>query len=291
MAAAKKTSTPATKEVANWDDELAKFAKDESALEPLSTAKTISTKGGTFMLDGADVGTTIDVVILDWVFENHIYGEAYDENKPASPICYAFGKVEQDLKPHHESETPQCGQCGTAGKPGCCQANEWKSGMGNGKACKNLRRLAVMLAADFFAGPAAIAQAEVRLLKTNPSSNENWKSYVSSLKAELGRPTFGVVSQISVGPIPKKSGHRLNFAVVETGDKGEALLPMFSGASMQAIMDKRAKLGDFLTQPYPKAEELASRAAEKLPANGGKSAAKFKPKGVAPKAGKFQPKR
>lgn len=280
---AKTTAKPATtKEVANWDDELAKFAKDEAALEPTSTAKTISTKGGTFTVDGADVGTTLDGVILDWVFENHIYGERFDPDSPASPICYAFGRKEADMAPHGEAENPQCSACAD------CPANQWESAdVGRGKACKNARRLAIMTASDFLEGPEAIAKAEVRVLKLSPSSLKAWSGYVKSLADELKRPTFGVITQISLAPIPGKSGHQAKFAVLDKGDKGEDLLAVFKKpAVMQAIMERRKSLDELLIQPYPKQAELAAKA----PTKGAKSA-KFTPKGVAAKPGKFVPKK
>lgn len=282
MAAAKKTNTPATKEVANWDDELAKFAKDEAALEPLSTAKTISTKGGTFTVDGADIGTTFDVVILDWVFENHIYGERFDPDNPASPICYAFGRSEADMAPHAEAEKPQCDGCAN------CPANQWESAdVGRGKACKNVRRLAVMTASDFLEGPEAIAKAEVRVLKLSPSSLKAWSGYVKSLADELKRPTFGVITQLSLAPLQGKSGHQFKFAVLDKGDKGEDLLAAFKGPSVKAIMDRRKSLDELLIQAYPKQAELAAKQTSDKASKPGK----FTPKGVAPKAGKFVPKR
>jgi len=274
------TTAPAssTKAVANWDEDLAKFARDERAIEPTKGGAFISTKGGKFTVDGVEVpGTTLDLVILDWIFENHLYTDAFDPDTPATPTCYALGRVEKDMAPHDGAETPQCGQCGTPGQPGCCPANEWNSGLGKGKACKNYRRLATIAMSDFLLGPEGIAKAEVRILKISPSGIKAWSGYIGSLSDELKRPSWTVGTQVSLEPIPQRSGHTTKFAVLED------TLEKFTPAVLQALKDKRAKVGELLMTPYAKAADLPQKA---VPVKG----AKFQPKGVAAKPGKFVPK-
>ena len=276
-ASAPATAPATTKAVTNWDDDLAKWAKDERAIEPTKGGAFISTKGGVFTVDGVEVpGTTLDLIILDWIFENHLYDGAYDPNTPASPICYSLGKVEADLAPHETSETPQCGECGVPGQPGCCPANEWNSGLGKGKACKNGRRLATIAVSDFLGGPEAIAKAEVRILKVSPAGIKAWSGYIGSLAEELKRPSWTVGTQISLEPIPQRSGHTTKFAVLED------LLPKFTPDVLQALKDKRSKVEPLLMTPYLKTEDLPQKV---TPAKG----AKFQPKGVAAKPGKFVP--
>jgi hypothetical protein len=150
--------------------------------------------------------------------------------------------------------------------------------VGKGKACKNARRLATIAVSDFLGGPEAIAKAEARILKVSPSGIKAWSGYIGSLAEELKRPSWTVGTQVSLEPIPQRSGYTTKFAVLED------LLPKFTPDVLQALKDKRSKVEPLLMTPYLKTEDLPQKAA---PANGG---AKFQPKGVAANPGKFVPK-
>lgn len=276
------TKIPETKAVTNWTDELAGLARDEAAVEPTATGAFISTKGGAFTVDGVEVpGNTLDVVILDWMFENHFYSTKFDPDNPASPDCYAFGRVEKEMAPHEEAEHPQCDKCEG------CPANEWGTAdIGKGKACKNIRRLATISVTDFLEGPAAIAKAQVRMVKLTPTSLKAWAGYVQSLRDELKRPTWTVVTQLMLEPIPGKSGHCFKFAVVDQDDQGKDLLAAFTPEVLAALKKRRETTDEVLCVPYVKTADLPQKS---TPAKGAKGQ-KFVPKGVPAKQAKFVPK-
>src|SRR5690606_25613194 len=90
----------------------------------------------------------LEVVVVASVFANTLYADKFQPGVVSLPICYAFGDPDSDdpegtMRPHEEAEDPQSDACAD------CPMNQFGSAPeGRGKACKNTRRLAVMLAED-----------------------------------------------------------------------------------------------------------------------------------------------
>lgn len=167
----------------------------------------ISVKGGKLHIDDAEVpGNSMEVVILDMVFENQFYSKGYDPKNPATPDCYAFGRDQGNMNPHSAVEAPIHTSC-----QGCPKSYFGTALVGAGKACKEVRRLALMLASDL----ADTDTAEVRLLKVAFTSSKGWSSYVRHLTEVLSLPPLAVVTRISVVPEPGNPGWRLAFEYVE----------------------------------------------------------------------------
>lgn len=230
--AAKAAAKPTTKAVAKWDDRLAQFATEAAATEKTSGGKFISTRGGRLSYGGAEVpGNKMTVVILDHVMENHLYGNDYDPENPASPVCYAFGRNEDEMEPHEEAGEKQCDNCKE------CPNNKWGSAeKGRGKACKNIRRLG-MLTED---GLEDIENAEVAFLRVPVTSVKAWAGYVQSLANNLRRPPFGVVTEIGIAPDPNTQ-FRLTFTCVQNIDEADVL---------EALEARREKLAGEISFPY-----------------------------------------
>lgn len=255
MATAKKTSKSTA--LVPWEQEMKAAAQRQSSVEkPVGLTKSISTRGGILSIDESAVpGNSLDVVVLVSVHENQMFDGPYNPNVPQVPTCYAFGDPESDepeenMAPHEKAKSPQESKC--AG----CWANEMGSAdTGKGKACKNVRRLAVVTS-DALDSAAELETAEVRTLKVPVMSVKNWANYVrTKLGDELERPTWGVVTTISVVP-DAKSQFKINFAFKE--------LVNFDQGLYDAMKSKIREVTPNMVAPYPELEDEAP------PARGGR---------------------
>lgn len=191
------TTGTAVGSATNWADRLAQFATEAVKAEAAPTGALVSAKAGVLQWQGQAVaGNKLDVVIIDSMYENALYEGNYDPDNPQSPVCFAFAHDEEDLRPHEKSEKPQSDTCAN------CAQNEWGTAdRGRGKACKNIRRLAMVSAAPLEAE--AITASEVAFMKLPVTSVKNWINHVNTLAAIDKRPPFAVVTTIGTVPDAK----------------------------------------------------------------------------------------
>ena len=142
--------------------QLAEEAKrvSEKLGAPAGRKITIDNTGNLIAPGGEILGTEVDVIVVDFASANYYYTAAYDPNNPASPVCFAFGDVINEMAPEEQSPEPQNADCRT------CPHNQFGSS-GNGKACKNTRELAVVLA-DELEDPDATP--EMYMVSVSPTS-------------------------------------------------------------------------------------------------------------------------
>ena len=180
--AAKKSAGGA---LVKWDEALAKkaMAAQKVAAQVAAGGNFLSFKGGKLSYkDNAIKSNTLDIVVLAAVTENNFFAGAYDSKNPQAPSCYAFGSPDGDddgMKPHAEvfkAGTNEADEC--AG----CPHNEWGSAeKGRGKRCKNVVKLAFILADVVEGGADAVKKAEVTYAKLPVTSGKRWAGYVNSL--------------------------------------------------------------------------------------------------------------
>jgi hypothetical protein len=263
-----------------WDQKMADAAaKSAKAEKPVSGLQGISLQGGILTVDEEPVpGNELDVVVLVAVHENQYYAEAYDADKKAIPSCFSFGdpdgdEPEDSMAPHAEATDKQGDDNGLCAN---CWANAMGSApVGRGKACKNVRRLA-LITADTLESPAAVLETEVRVLKVPVMSVKGWALYVrNQLNEELKRPYWGVVTTIKVVP-DKKSQFRVTFAFKELVD--------FTDELYEAIEKKINEVKPQLTTPYVKLEDAEPAPRRGAPARKGPPAKPLKPVGKAAEA-------
>jgi hypothetical protein len=218
--------------VKTWKEEVAAAADVAKATEDsaASTGSWVSLKGGRISIDGAEAtDNQIDVIVLYHVLENQYYESDYDPDVPASPICFAFGRVAPDMAPHADCPAPQHDGCKG------CPNSEWGSARkGKGKACKEVRRLALITADE-----ADDPTSDVRLLKIPVMSCKNWTGYVRHLADVLHLPPFAVLTRISLVPDPK-SQFRVEFKY----------LVKVSEAHLPALLARKRSNEDNLMRPY-----------------------------------------
>lgn len=252
--------------LAKWDQELADAAKNQAEKEKLTGFKSINVKGGQLMVEGNPVkDNEMQVVILAGLHENQYYKEKYDPGKVQVPDCYAIEPEgskdpEKDLKPHEKADDPQHDDCAT------CPHNAWGSAdTGKGKACANVRRLAVMTV-DGLENAETIGEAEVRSLKLSVMNVKPWASYIKNTLPELNRPVWGVETKIKIHP-DAKSQYRVAFTMMK--------LIEFDKDTYPALKKKVADAEKQLRQPYPDKVEEAPPPPRGKAAKGGKQKGKF----------------
>lgn len=248
--------------IVKWDEQMAayaeRFAKQEAAV---GLGQFISIRNAKMSFNGNEVpGNKLSVIVLDSVLENAMYVGQFDPSTPQSPICYAFGRTDAEMKPHEKAPQPQSPTCST------CEHNVFgTSDRGKGKACGNVRRLALIPASDLEQAQ-DIEEAKLAYLKVPVTSVKAWAGYVQQLSNTLKRPPFAVVTEISVQP-DNKTQLKVQFRMVESITEAKLF---------KALLAKHEEAEKAIIFPYPEFEESTSR----KPARGAVSKAKGKSGGV-----------
>lgn len=268
-----------TKALTNWEAEMEAQAQASVAQE-----QTAGSGGGRFFglragqltfNDATFPGNQIAVVILDSVFENIYYEEAFDAETKNPPTCYAFGRDAETMGPPKEvDEYDEFERQSELCKD--CWANEWASASkGKGKACSNRRRLALIPAGTYTPvkgggfdleleeDPAHYASTEVAYLKLPVMSVKGFAAYLKQVAEQFKRPLHGVLTRIYVEP-DAKSQFRVKFEMIE----------LLDGDVMPTIMQRHQSIRDEIEFPYlprsddeddkPAATQRSARSSQKL---------------------------
>lgn len=245
-----------TKALAKYDAELAKYAQAQREAEKTTGGNFISFRGGRLSYKGAEIpGGKMNCIVVHSIHENDFFTEGYDPDNPTSPACYAFGETEEGMAPHEDSSEPQNDVCET------CEQNQWpdadaKARGERGKPCKNIRRLALVTESDM----EDIESAEIAYAKIPVTSVKGWSGYVRQISDTLNKPSFAVVTEISVVP-DNKSQFKVQFDLVQEID--DEVIP--------ALLQLRERIEKEIAFPYPKnvvpvkAVKPAPRAAKPKP--------------------------
>ena len=127
----------------------------------------------------------VPLIILGWISENLYYGgKEYDENNPEPPVCWALSKASKGLIPGEKVTDRQAESCEV------CPMNEWESGKGKSKACKNTRKLAVLRANS------VSDEDQIFFLAVSPTGLKEYDGYVRKLQAKNALPVM-VITEVS----------------------------------------------------------------------------------------------
>jgi len=255
-----------------WDEKLAARASlAKKAESSVGTGSFISMKGGILSYMGNAVpDNKLNLVIIDAVLENDFFEGQYDPTVPQAPACYAFGRDEDEMAPHENVEAPFADSC--VG----CPNNEWGSAeKGKGKACKNVRRLAVITEDALDNGASGVEDAEVAYMKLPVTSVKAWAGYVNQLAA-TNKPPLAFVTEVSVVP-DATSQFKVQFKVVEEIDDGELI---------GALLAKADIVENLICFPYQAVEAPPAKPVRAARAPVARAAAAKKPvaKAAAPAA-------
>lgn len=180
-----------------WDEKLAESAKEVASLERPALSQ-ISLRAGQMTYQKQPVpGNKLLVVIVASCFENKLFKVKFDPNKYEAPSCYALSLKGENMSPHEDAKEKESETCDT------CEQNKWGSaGNGSkGKACKQVRRLALIPAAALKDGN--VATAELAVMSIPVTSARNWANYVNTIAAEHQRPPWGLLTEIRTEPDAK----------------------------------------------------------------------------------------
>lgn len=136
-----------------------------------------------FKLPDGSTTDTLEVVIVDFISTHSYYEGKYDPKKIVPPNCFAIGINPLALIPSNKSPDKQADNCQT------CPLNQWGSD-GNGKACKNGRRLALL-------PPDADAETPLMIIDVSPTGIKSFDAFVNSVAGKFALPPMGVITTIS----------------------------------------------------------------------------------------------
>lgn len=253
------------KKVVDWAEEMKRQAQIAARMEAnAGGGQFFGLQSGQLTWQGAPIeNNQLICVVLDHILENTYYGgEAYDPDNPQPPTCFALGRDQDEMAPHDNVV-----RRGDHQNQSCegCPMNEWGSAdTGRGKACKNTRRLALVVAGrkrkdddELIVDPEHYKQAEIGFLKLPVTSVNGWAGYVKQLAASLGRPPHGVATLIKVVPDPKTQ-FRVTFQLVD---------PLPSEV-LGTIMERHEEVGQLIDFPYPDPTDEPSAALKRSKAKG-----------------------
>ena len=146
--------------------------------------------------DGSKVDGPLDLVIVDFTSRNEYYEGAYDANNITAPACFAIHPEPKSMVPSSNSPNKQADDCAS------CPMNQFGSA-GKGKACKNMRVLAVQMAVPDNDNGGALTVFEdtpIWLLKVSPTAIKNFDGFVGNVNRIFGMPPISVVAEVDFNP-------------------------------------------------------------------------------------------
>jgi hypothetical protein len=210
MAKATSSSTAVTKAKVSLPAAVsAQFADEVAALQKRIAApsgdRIKCNKDKTFSLPNGDSLEELDALIVDFCAASFYYETGYNENNVVPPTCFALGLEPAGLVPSDNSPDKQCEAC--AG----CWANQFKSASnGRGKACGNVRLLAVL-------PPDADAETPMMILKVSSTGLKSFDSHAATVARTFNAPVRGVITKITFDQ--NSDFQSLRFAVDRPADK------------------------------------------------------------------------
>jgi hypothetical protein len=209
----------------NWKEQMREDAAEESERTPTGSGnKIVLKKNGQFSFQGADLGDSIDVVIVDHVALKTYYTTDYDEDNPTPPACFALKPSAKNIAPHPDSPEIQSETCAE------CWANEWASGRRRGKACSDKNRCALLHVDDM--------SGDMIMLEVPVTSGAAFNLYVKGLNEAADLPSYAVITRISMDE--HADYQKLLFDMVEE-------LP---DKMLADPMSKRKQAREMLMEPY-----------------------------------------
>lgn len=237
-----------SKEIVDYEALLKNMAEAATKVER-PTGASIGTRAGVLTHNGNPcAGNKLDVIVLASVHTNLLYEGKFDPDNPTNPVCFAYSEDGNDMAPHPEASKPQHENCMD------CQWNKWKSDPdgGKGKACKNVRTIAVIPADT---KPEDLPTCEIAILRTPVTSVKNWQMYVQKCSALYNRPPLALITQIGTVP-DQKSQFKVTFT-----DKGVVDKSMFKGLidRVPAALEICKKVYEPNAEPTPEEAEKANK--------------------------------
>lgn len=227
-------------DIARIDADLAERAKNLQQQLGSSDSKriTIDQKDGQFVGPGGLVlGDELRIVVVDFCTVNRYYDRPYDPEKTMPPACMAIGDVIKDMVPEEGVPAQQSELCRN------CWANEWESdSRGKGKACKNTRELAVVLADEL---EDEDIEPTLYIVSCSPTSIKAFDAAATKIFQLTGGTPIKAVMTMSV--VAVKNYYNIQFGHIETNPYLERVYPL-----LDETAELLSKLPDFSTYEPPR---------------------------------------
>lgn len=201
----------------------AQLAKEASEMSrqlgaPEGKKITVDQKGNFVGPGQVNLGNELNVNVVSFCTSKKYYDRPYDSSTPAVPVCFAFGKIIDEMEPEEESPEPQSKTCKT------CPHNEWNSAPGGGKACKEGREFAVVLVDDLEEG----VKPDLYHMTTAPTSIKFFDGMASSVKRLFNGPPIRAIVTMVTAPV--KNYFVLNFGEPEANPHLSETFPLREAA-------------------------------------------------------------
>lgn len=170
---------------------------------------TIGNSGRWVTPDGLELSESIRVVVVDFITSHTWYPHPYQRGNPLPPGCFAVGKVIANMAPDSSSPEMQNPTC--AG----CPQNEWGSAAsGNGKACTQKRRLAVILEEQF----EDIENAEIFIVEITPSSIKHFDTFARQAEKLLNGPPIKATVLMTAEQVKDARYYAVTFSDIQPNE-------------------------------------------------------------------------
>lgn len=254
---AKRPAPNTNTQIQKWDEELAAAAQVVVESEVASGGQFFSVRGGVLQFNDAPLpGNEVAVVIVDYIFENVFYEGEFNPEQPQGPTCFAFARSENDLAPHAMVVEKQHDKCSG------CPRNEWGSAdRGRGKACRNIRRLGLILAGDLKNGQFTqydaehFATAQPGYLKVPVTSVKGFASFAKQVAAVLRRPPWAIFTKVKVVSDPRTQFRVVFEPISEVPNELLSVLKKRNDEVSQLIAFPYVPMEDAADQPAPRAAQ------------------------------------
>lgn len=200
-------------DIATIDSQLAAEANSiKTLINQSGGPKIVIDRSGHFTgPDGVDLGTSLRLVVVDFILKNQYYTTRYDPANPVPPVCFAMSSVEDspEMAPDPTSPEPQHATC-----KGCPQ-NEFGTalgGTGKGKACKNTYELAVLLEEEFDE-----PEPKLYLMSVPPTAMRSFAGFANLCARVLDSGPIKAIATVRV--VPQGSYNTMAFGEPDNNDR------------------------------------------------------------------------
>ena len=187
-----------------------------------------------FIMPDGSVVPKLKVVIVAFTNANTLFSTGYTPGKVEAPLCYAISTQPTNLVPRANSPAIQHDRCDT------CPKNQFKSASnGKGKACRNARRMAVLV----YNPSVPVQNCPMMTLEAPPTSLKAFDRYVAGLAAQYSCLPLAVVTEISM--VPENTYAELVFKLDKPLSTAEAVAAYRLEPQMAARIDSDMDMSSF----------------------------------------------
>lgn len=180
-----RTTVAKAKSTAVQTQDFAQEIEDLRGRLAAPSGDTVKVDNKLFTLPNGDTSDLLTGIIVDFVYFNSYYPDAYDPNNIVPPTCFAIHPDPTGAIPSPNSPELQNDNCQT------CWANQFASA-GKGKACKNAIKVALL-------PPDAAEDTPFMIVNVSPTALKPFAAYLSAV-LRLQRPPYTVTTDITCDP-------------------------------------------------------------------------------------------